>query len=135
MICLTCDIHHSSLKTGNQLLSPISEIQTAKFMHKMLTESKIKATYFISGKSFIDEWTDLKEICFNERIDLGGHNYYCFKPELYHRITNRILDSYNGHYSFQLWETKKTIHTPYANDKKSALSLIVSYKLQYSSYP
>ena len=108
MISITSDIHHQTLGTGNQKHCDISEIKTAILMHQILKSKNLKATYFISGKSFEEEWDDLKNICGDQEFDIGGHNYFCFKPELYHRVTNKLFNSYNGHYSYQKWETKKT---------------------------
>ena len=108
MISITSDIHHQGLQTGNQKHSDITEVQTAIIMHKLFKKFNIKATYFISGKAFEDQWNELKNICDDPSFDIGGHNYYCFKPELFHRITNKLFDSYNGSKSYQRWETKKT---------------------------
>ena len=44
MICLTFDIHHDSLGTGNQHHCDITEIQTAQIAHKLISEAKIKGT-------------------------------------------------------------------------------------------
>jgi len=108
MISITSDIHHQGLDTGNQKHSDLTEVETAVIMHKIFKNFNIKGTYFISGKAFDDHWTEVKELCFDERFDIGGHNYYCFKPELFHRVTNKLFDSYNGVKSYQKWETKKT---------------------------
>ena len=108
MISITSDIHHQGLKTGNQKHSDLTEVETALIMHKIFKEFKIKGTYFISGKAFEDHWSELQKICGDSNFDIGGHNYYCFKPELFHRITNKLFDSYNGPKSYQTWETKKT---------------------------
>ena len=109
MICLTGDIHHSSLKTGNQQHCDISEIQVAQYYNAMLEEAGVKVTYFVTGKSFADEWGDLKSICASSNMELGGHTYYCFEPELWHRIWNKLLQSYNGPRWHQKWDVQKTI--------------------------
>ena len=109
MIYLTCDIHHSTLQTGNQSHCDISEIETSTLMSKLLFERNIKATYFISGLSFANEWEELKKFCLHPNIALGGHNYNCFKPDLFHRISNKLFSSYNGPKFHQINDTKKTI--------------------------
>jgi len=109
MICLTGDIHHASLKTGNQEHCDISEIQVAQIYTKLLEEAGIKVTYFITGKSFAEEWDDLKPICDSTLVELGGHTYYCFIPELWHRIWNKLVNSYNGPRWYQKMDIKKTI--------------------------
>ena len=96
MICLTSDIHHSSLGTGNQKACEITEIQTTQRFVDMLSEAKVKATLFITGKSFVEEWADLKQICENPLISVEGHNYHCFQPELFHRVWKKLTGNYNG---------------------------------------
>ena len=65
----------------------ISEIETATLMSKLLFERNIKATYFISGQSFDEEWFELKKFVHRPDIALGGHNYNCL-PDILHRISN-----------------------------------------------
>ena len=109
MIYLTSDIHHAALQTGNQKHCSISEIETATIMSKLIFERNIKATYFISGQSFVDEWNELKKFCLHPNIALGGHNYNCFKPDLFHRISKKLFQSYNGPKFYQKNDTLKTI--------------------------
>ena len=109
MICLTGDIHHATLNTGNQQHCEISEIQVAQIYTKMLEEAGVKVTYFITGKSFAEEWEDLIPICDSENVALGGHTYYCFEPSLWHRVWNKLLNSYNGPRWYQKWDVQKTI--------------------------
>ncbi len=109
MIYLTCDIHHAKLKTGNQDHCDISEIKTATLMSNMIFDRNIKATYFISGQSFVDEWSELKNFALHPNIALGGHNYNCFKPDLLHRVSKKFFSSYNGPRFYQKNDTIKTI--------------------------
>ncbi len=108
MICLTGDIHHASLKTGNQQHCDISEIQCAQIYNKMLKDANVKVTYFISGKCFVEEWDDLKEICESDNVEIGGHNYDCFQHTLWHRVWNKLIDSYNGPRWYQKRDVLKT---------------------------
>lgn len=111
MICLTGDLHHMSLKTGNQAHCDITELEVARIYLEMLEKADIKVTFFITGKSFTEEWETLKPICESPAVELGGHNFYAFKPELPHRIWNKITGNYNGPYALQKWDTMKTIKT------------------------
>ena len=110
MICLTGDIHHASLHTGNQQHCEISEIQCAQIYNRMLQQAKVKVTYFISGKSFAEEWEDLKQICQSDNVEVGGHNFDCFEHTLWHRIWNKLIDSYNGPRWYQRRDVLKTAH-------------------------
>jgi hypothetical protein len=109
MIVLSADIHHSSLGTGNQAHSDLSEVQTALDFAQLLTEYGVKATYFISGKAFLEEGPALVPIVNNPLIEIGGHNWDCFEPQLWHRFWNKALGSYNGPAWYQKRDLQKTI--------------------------
>lgn len=109
MICLTGDIHHASLCTGNQAHCSISEIQIAQRFVQLLEERSLPVTLFVSGKSFAEEWTDLAPICASPVVEIGGHNYSCFEPVLWHRIWNKLVGSYNGPAWCQAWDARRTI--------------------------
>ncbi len=109
MICLTTDLHHMGLKTGNQAHADITVIQIAQRYLHMLEDAGVLATFFVTGKAFAEEWEDLKPICFSDYTEIGGHNYYAFKPELWHRIWNKLTGNYNGCYWYQKWDAQKTI--------------------------
>ena len=96
MICLTGDIHHMSLGTGNQQHSDVPEARIAARYLKMLEEARVNVTFFVSGRTFLEEWPDLAPICASEHVEIGGHNFSCFTPELFHRASKKLLGSYNG---------------------------------------
>ncbi len=118
MICLTADLHHMSLKTGNQLHSDKTEMSLAGEFVKMMEKRSIKGSFFITGKSFDEEWTEVKPIVESPNIEVGGHNYAAFKPELLHRVWNKITKNYNGPYAYQYYDTKKTIDIIYTKTGK-----------------
>lgn len=109
MICLTGDIHHSALGTGNQAHCDITEIQVADRYTRMLEEAGVKTTFFVSGRCFSDEWQDLKPVCDSPNVELGGHNWRCFTPSLWHRGWNKLINNYNGPAWYQRWDARKTI--------------------------
>ncbi len=108
-ICLSADIHHSSLKTGNQQHSDLPEAVTAARFAALLSEYGVKATFFISGKTFAEEACELAPIVQNPLIEIGGHNWDCFEPLLWHRFWNKINGSYNGPAWYQRRDALKTI--------------------------
>ncbi|MDG1874810.1 MAG: polysaccharide deacetylase family protein [Mariniblastus sp.] len=110
MICLTGDLHHSTLRTGNQAHCDIPEIQVANRYLKMLEEANVNVTFFVSGKSFVQEWDLLKPICDHPLVEIGGHNYSCFTPELWHRASKKLFGSYNGPRWYETWDVKRTIN-------------------------
>ena len=118
MICLTADLHHMSLKTGNQMHSDKTEISLALEFVRMMEARDIKGSFFITGRSFDEEWDTLEPIVQSPNIEIGGHNYEAFKPELLHRIWNKLTKNYNGPYLYQYYDTKKTIDIIYSKTGK-----------------
>lgn len=96
MICLTGDIHHSTLRTGNQRASDISEVEAAaRYLH-LLEEADVKVTFFVSGRTLAYEWDELLPIARHPLVEIGGHNWSCLTPSLPHRVWNKLAGSYNG---------------------------------------
>lgn len=109
MICLTGDIHHMSLGTGNQRASDITEIAAAqRYMH-LLSEADVRVTMFITGKLVAEEERAVRAVVENPLVEVGGHGYRCFQPTLPHRVWNKLAGSYNGPRAYQRWDTQRTI--------------------------
>lgn len=96
MICLTGDLHHQSLGTGNQAHCPLSEIEVARRYVALLREYGVKVTFFISGLSFRDQWPEVEPIAADPLVEIGGHNFDCFEPAIVHRVWKKIGRSYPG---------------------------------------
>ena len=109
MICLTGDIHHMSLGTGNQAHCDTTEVDVARRYLAMLEEARVKATFFITGKCFTEEWDTVKFLCDTPLVEVGGHNFSAFKPALWHRISKKLNGSYNGPPWYQRRDALKTI--------------------------
>ena len=109
MICLTGDLHHSTLGTGNQVHCDLTEIQVARSFLALLEETGVKMTFFISGLSFTKEFDDLEPIVSHPLVEVGGHNWSCLTPTLWHRVCQKVLGSYNGPAWYQRWDAQRTI--------------------------
>jgi len=109
MICLTGDIHHATLRTGNQRHCDHSEVQVARQYLDLLEDAGVKVTFFISGRTFDEEWDDLAPIVQHPLVEVGGHNYSCFTPALWHRFWNKAIGSYNGPRWYQRLDAERTI--------------------------
>ncbi|MCA9600461.1 MAG: polysaccharide deacetylase family protein [Myxococcales bacterium] len=107
-ICLTGDLHHTSLGTGNQQHADKTELQIAREFLGLLDEYQVKATFFVSGLCFTEEWADMEPIAMHPRVELGGHNWNCLTPELLHRVSKKLFRSYNGPAFYQRWDAKRT---------------------------
>lgn len=109
MICLTGDLHHASLRTGNQQHCDISELQTARRYLGLLEEAGVPVTFFVSGRAFVEEWDDLEPIVTHPLVELGGHNWSCLTPAVWHRFWNKAVGSYNGPEWYQDLDARATI--------------------------
>lgn len=101
MICLTSDIHHMSLGTGNQYHTDVPEAVIATRFAARLLAQDVKGTFFISGKCIKEEWEDIRPVCLQPNIEIGGHNYCCLTPEILHRVWHKVTKNYNGPFWFQ----------------------------------
>lgn len=108
-VCLTGDLHHASLRTGNQAHADRSEIDIAADYTRTLARAGVKVTYFVSGRAMEEEWPSLQPICASPNVELGGHNYSCFTPPLAHRIYKKVVGSYNGPAFVQRRDCLRTI--------------------------
>ncbi len=109
MICLSGDLHPMSLGTGNQHHCDITEIQVARRYLDMLAAAKVKVTFFITGRAMAEEWADLDPICRHPLVEVAGHTYTCFTPELPHRVWNKLTGNYNGPGWYQRWDIARTL--------------------------
>lgn len=109
MICLTGDLHHNSLGTGNQAHCDLPEIEVAYRYLGLLERAGVKTTFFVSGKSFVEEWDRLQPICASEIVEIGGHNFSCFTPALWHRFSKKVFGSYNGPRWYEDWDVRRTV--------------------------
>jgi hypothetical protein len=109
MICLTGDLHHMSLNTGNQQHSDRTEINIARQYLKLLEAAEVRVTFFITGRAFAEEWDDLSPICKSKFVEIGGHNYNAFKPDTGYRIWKKLTGNYNGPGFIQRHDAQKTI--------------------------
>jgi hypothetical protein len=98
-----------SLHTGNQQACDRTELQVARRYLDMLVEARVKVTFLVSGKCFLEEWADLEPICDNPIVEIGGHTWSCFEPALWHRVWLKINGSYNGPAWYQRRDARKTI--------------------------
>lgn len=111
MICLTGDIHHASLGTGNQQHCDLSEVEVAARYLRLLEEREIRVTFFISGLTFVEEWPEIAPIVRHPLVEVGGHTWSCFTPAIVHRVSKKLLGSYNGPPWLQRWDAKRTIQS------------------------
>jgi hypothetical protein len=110
MICLTGDIHHMSLRSDDQQYLTGSEVEAAIEYASIAKDFGVKATFFATGKSVVEEKENFRVLLRYPNVEIGGHTYYAFKPKwLYSGIFNRLICLSNGPAFYQNYEIKKTI--------------------------
>lgn len=96
MICLTGDLHHQSLGTGNQRHANTSELSLAGAYLELLREARVPVTFFVSGRAFDEQWSELEPIVRDPLVELGGHTHACFSPSWPHRVSKKLGFGYPG---------------------------------------
>ena len=77
MICLTGDIHHSSLRINEQAFLPDgeSEVGVAVRYLRLLEEFGVKATFYVTGRTLDEEWESFRPVAESPLVEIGGHTY------------------------------------------------------------
>lgn len=122
MICLTGDIHHMGMKTLDQRYLTGTEADAALRFMDIADRYGLKATLFATGKLFPEDPRTMEKLTGYPNLEVGGHNYYAFKPRLPFKILKRVAGLANGPYFFQSHEVARTIRTITGTTGKPVLS-------------
>lgn len=99
-----------SLQTKDQEYLGESEPRITETYADIAEQNDLKVTLFVTGKALEEEPDVFQRLVRQDHIELGGHNYYAFKPRwLYNWVFHRLLRRRNGPAFFQNWEIRKTI--------------------------
>ncbi|MBN2551230.1 MAG: polysaccharide deacetylase family protein [Spirochaetales bacterium] len=93
MICLTGDIHHSSLKINEQSFIPDpedTEIKIAARYLRIVEQFGLKVTFYVTGKTLEEEWRDLEPVVRSPLVEIGGHTYGGLPRSFLSRMRSRI---------------------------------------------
>lgn len=108
MICLTGDVHHSGLNSDDRQFCKGSEIDAAYRMAEIAADSGIPLTLFFTGKCAIESPEKMNTLGRLPHIEIGGHNYFAFKPRKLFDFNYKMTGLKNGPYLFQWWEVGHT---------------------------
>lgn len=124
MLCLTGDLHHMSLGTNEQksLRHGKTEMQSALPYLEIAQKYGIKTTLFITGKSFLQEWDQVKDILPFPLVEIGGHTFNAFSPKLPYRVFKKLCGSFNGPWFVQRWDIQRTVDIIYRKTGKKITS-------------
>ena len=110
MICLTGDIHHSSLNTRDFQYCKSSEIDLAFTMVKITQNYGLKITLFFTGLCAKESPELIAQIAGMHNVEIGGHNYFAFKPIKLFKYYHKLFGLRNGPFWYQDWEVRRTVH-------------------------
>ena len=112
MICLTGDVHHMSLRINDQRFIPDpgdTEVKIAGRYVELLQKYGVKATLYVCGKCFTEEWDDLKRVVSSEMVEIGGHQYRARQPRPWFDWYGAKTGNWNGPRWYQSWDIRKTV--------------------------
>lgn len=110
MIFLTGDIHFKNKNLfGDQQFMSVSESEAAKKYVEIADKYGIKATLFFTGKSLVEKPKTIKDILKFKNIEIGGHTYNAYQPEIIYHLFKKFTDSVNGPEWWQERDIRKTL--------------------------
>ncbi|MBN1444791.1 MAG: polysaccharide deacetylase family protein [Candidatus Omnitrophica bacterium] len=94
MICLTGDIHHTSLGTNDQryIGKNDTEVKISCRFLELIEKHNVKTTFYITGRSFNADWQDLESITSSSLVEVGGHTYSGIPSGNLDRLKSRLLN-------------------------------------------
>jgi len=91
MICLTGDVHHSSLGTNDQCyLSGGTEVRIAARYARLAEAHGVKLTFYVTGKTLVEEWRDFQTVAVSPSVEIGGHTYGGIPQTWWKKVWNRL---------------------------------------------
>lgn len=110
MIFLTGDVHFQNKRLfSEQKFMSITEAGAAKKYVEIADKYGIKATLFFTGKSLAEEPKTIKDILKFKNIEIGGHTYNAYQPEILYRLFKKFTKSVNGPEWWQERDIRKTL--------------------------
>jgi len=88
-----------------------TEIDAARKMGEISESYGVKLTLFFTGLCANEAPELLRNIAGMENVEVGGHNYFAFRPKIFFLLYQRIFGLSNGPYWYQSWEVRRTVRT------------------------
>ena len=113
MICLTGDVHHMSLQINDQrsLTAGASEIAIARHYAELLERYGVKATLYVCGRCFVEEWDDLEPAATHPLVEVGGHMFSARFPRECFDALGKATGLWNGPRWYQDWDIGMNVTT------------------------
>ncbi|MBT3375698.1 MAG: polysaccharide deacetylase family protein [Lentisphaerae bacterium] len=112
MICLTGDVHPMSLQINDQKHisdSALTETRITQQYVGLLARYGVKATLYVCGGCFRDEWCDLEPVVTHPLVEVGGHMFNARFPRECFDAYGEQTGLWNGPKWFQDWDIGEMI--------------------------
>ncbi len=109
MICLTGDVHHATLRTNDQKYADCGEVEAARTYVQIAARHDLKITMFVTGKAFLEKPEILRDIAQQPHVEIGGHTWTAFSPDLLYRGFGFVFGTHCGPAPWQRREIRKTL--------------------------
>jgi hypothetical protein len=112
MICLTGDLHHASLQINDQqhIADPaLTEIRIGRQYVDLLEKHGVKATLYICGRAFEEEWADLEPTATHPLVEVGGHMHNARFPRECFDAYGEQTGLWNGPRWYQDWDIGRNV--------------------------
>jgi len=138
MICLTGDVHHSSLMINDQKYigdPQLTEIRITQQYVKLLEKYGVKATLYICGRCFTEEWDDLAPIVASPLVEVGGHMFNARFPRECFDAYGEQTSLWNGPRWYQDWDIRRNVEVVREKTGRQIVAWRAhSYKVDCNTY-
>lgn len=110
MICLTGDVHHPMGYVGQSYFEG-SEASLSYHYLKIVQKYGLKATLFITGKTFKKNRKEVERLLTFDNLEIGGHTWSALRPRwLHYRIFRKLTGSSYGPRLYQKLDIIRTVN-------------------------
>lgn len=112
MICFTGDVHPMSLQIKDQKHIPdpqLTETRITRRYVELLEAHDVKATLYVCGRCFTEEWNDLERIASHPLVEVGGHMFNARFPRECFDAYGEQTGLWNGPKWYQDWDIAEMV--------------------------
>jgi len=112
MICLTGDVHHTSLMINDQKYisdQNLTEIRIARLYVQLLEKYDVKSTLYVCGRAFTEECSDLETVATHPLVEVGGHMFNARFPRECFDAYGEQTGLWNGPRWYQAWDIRQNV--------------------------
>jgi hypothetical protein len=104
-VVLTGDVHHA-IPSSDRRHASESESALAVAYARIAARHDLQVTLFVTGRAAIEDRGDLEPLLAMDNVEIGGHGWDAFSPQLRYRVLRRLSGSQHGP---RIWQRRWTI--------------------------